>query len=50
VRAACFAERGYEVVIVAVLVSVVGQGTLVRFVARVFDIPMRDPPALACAR
>jgi cell volume regulation protein A len=40
------AERVYGVVFVVVLVSVVGQGTLVPFVARALDIPMRDRPSL----
>jgi cell volume regulation protein A len=40
------AERVYGVVFVVVLVSVVGQGTLVPFVARALDIPMRERPSL----
>ena len=36
----------YGVVFVVVLVSVVGQGTLVPFVARALAIPIRDRPAL----
>jgi cell volume regulation protein A len=40
------AEHVYGVVFVVVLVSVVGQGTLVPFVARVLDISMRDRPSL----
>jgi cell volume regulation protein A len=40
------AERVYGVVFVVVLVSVVGQGTLVPFVARTLDIPMRKRPSL----
>jgi cell volume regulation protein A len=36
----------YGVVFVVVLVSVVGQGTLVAFVARALHIPMRERPAL----
>jgi cell volume regulation protein A len=40
------AERVYGVVFVVVLVSVIGQGTLVPFVARALDIPMRERPTL----
>ena len=40
------AERVYGIVFVVVLVSVVGQGTLVPFVAGALKIPMRDRPAL----
>jgi potassium/hydrogen antiporter len=40
------AERVYGVVFVVVLVSVVGQGTLVPFAARVLKIPMRERPSL----
>jgi cell volume regulation protein A len=40
------AERVYGVVFVVVLVSVVGQGTLVPFVARALAIPIRERPAL----
>ena len=40
------ADRVYGVVFVVVLVSVVGQGTLVPFVARALNIPMRERPAL----
>jgi potassium/hydrogen antiporter len=40
------AERVYGVVFVVVLVSVVGQGTLVPFVARALGIPMRKRPSL----
>ena len=40
------AERVYGVVFVVVLVSVVGQGTLVPFVARALDIPMREARSL----
>jgi potassium/hydrogen antiporter len=40
------AERVYGIVFVVVLVSVVGQGTLVPFVAGALDIPMRERPAL----
>jgi cell volume regulation protein A len=36
----------YGVVFVVVLVSVIGQGTLVPFVARALDIPMHERPAL----
>jgi cell volume regulation protein A len=39
-------ERVYGLVFVVVLASVVGQGTLVPFVARVLNIPMRERPAL----
>ena len=39
------AERVYGVVFVVVLFSVVGQGTLVPFVARALDISMRERPA-----
>jgi potassium/hydrogen antiporter len=40
------AERVYGVVFVVVLLSVVGQGTLVPLVARGLDIPMRERPSL----
>ena len=40
------AERVYGVVFVVVLVSVVGQGTLVPLVARALAIPTRQQPAL----
>jgi potassium/hydrogen antiporter len=40
------AGRVYGVVFVVVLVSVVGQGALVPFVARALGIPMRDRPSL----
>ncbi len=40
------AERVYGVVFVVVLVSVVGQGTLVPFVARALAIPIRERPVL----
>jgi cell volume regulation protein A len=40
------AERVYGVVFVVVLVSVVGQGTLMPFVARALAVPIRDRPAL----
>jgi potassium/hydrogen antiporter len=40
------AEHVYGVVFVVVLVSVVGQGTFVPFVARALTIPMRERPAL----
>jgi potassium/hydrogen antiporter len=40
------AERVYGVVFVVVLVSVVGQGTLVPYVARALRIPMRVRPSL----
>jgi cell volume regulation protein A len=40
------AERVYGVVFVVVLLSVVGQGTLVPLVARRLDIPMRERPSL----
>lgn len=40
------ADRVYGIVFVVVLVSVVGQGTLVPFVARALGIPMRTKPAL----
>lgn len=40
------AERVYGVVFVVVLVSVVGQGTLVPLVARTLGIPMRERPSL----
>jgi cell volume regulation protein A len=40
------AERVYGVVFVVVLVSVVGQGTLVPFVARALAIPIRERPTL----
>jgi cell volume regulation protein A len=40
------AEHVYGVVFVVVLVSVVGQGTLVPLVARALDIPMHERPSL----
>jgi potassium/hydrogen antiporter len=40
------AERVYGVVFVVVLISVVGQGTLVPFIARALAIPIRERPAL----
>jgi cell volume regulation protein A len=40
------AQRVYGVVFVVVLVSVVGQGTLVPLVARALAIPIREQPAL----
>lgn len=40
------ADRVYGIVFVVVLVSVVGQGTLVPLVARVLDIPMHERPSL----
>jgi potassium/hydrogen antiporter len=40
------AERVYGLVFVVVLVSVVGQGTLVPFAARALDIPMRERASL----
>jgi potassium/hydrogen antiporter len=40
------AERVYGVVFVVVLISVVGQGTLVPLVARALAIPIRERPAL----
>jgi cell volume regulation protein A len=40
------AERVYGVVFVVVLVSVVGQGTLIPFVARALNIRMRKRPSL----
>jgi NhaP-type Na+/H+ and K+/H+ antiporter len=40
------AERVYGVVFVVVLISVVGQGTLVPSVARALAIPIRERPAL----
>jgi cell volume regulation protein A len=39
-------QHVYGVVFVVVLVSVLGQGTLVPFVARALHIPMRERPAL----
>jgi len=40
------AERVYGVVFVVVLISVVGQGTLVPLVAQTLGIPMRERPSL----
>jgi cell volume regulation protein A len=40
------ADHVYGVVFVVVLVSVIGQGTLVPFVARALAIPMRERPSL----
>jgi potassium/hydrogen antiporter len=40
------ADRVYGIVFVVVLISVVGQGTFVPFVARTLDIAMRERPAL----
>jgi potassium/hydrogen antiporter len=40
------ADRVYGIVFVVVLVSVVGQGTLVPLVARVLQIPMREQPSV----
>src|ERR671938_276262 len=41
-------EHVYGVVFVVVLISVVGQGTLVQRVASALAIPIRDRPALPC--
>jgi cell volume regulation protein A len=40
------ADRVYGIVFVVVLVSVIGQGTLVPVVARVLEIPMQERPSL----
>jgi potassium/hydrogen antiporter len=40
------AERVYGIVFVVVLLSVIGQGTLVPLVARVVNIPMHERPSL----
>lgn len=40
------ADRVYGIVFVVVLVSVVGQGTLVPLAARVLDVPMRVRPSI----